>query len=356
VRAESHAAAFNTREGEGSIMMRLRTLVFCAVLGAAFVASSGQTARSAGRAPIEQRNNLTTELFHLMGRNATWTLVDSVTVAWPTFHTQGMVKIGETFYVSSVEVISSTVRNSTVTDALYDFSIDRSAGTGRAWLFKFNAAGQLLGQIELTDGTKYHPGGIDYDGTFIWVPVGEYRPNSKSNIYRVDPATLAAELVFTENDHIGGVVHNVHRGTLHGVSWGSRRMYTWRVAGKPGKPDVVSSEWTPNPQFYIDYQDCHYQAVELMLCAGVTGYSTPHGGVAFGGLDLVDLRRAHPEHQVPVNLFIDEGSGPNPGLALTHNAFWIEPLNQKSLRAYFMTESDNQADLLIYNATPWVNR
>ena len=31
----------------------------------------------------------------------------------------------------------------------------------------------------------YHPGGIDYDGRHIWVPVAEYRPNSRSIIYRV---------------------------------------------------------------------------------------------------------------------------------------------------------------------------
>src|SRR5687767_5883128 len=337
-------------------MMRFPALAFCAALSTACLASSGQTAGGGVQPTVDQRGNLTTQLFRLMGSNAIWTRVGAITIDWPTFHTQGMVKIGETFYVSSVEVISSTVRNGAATDALSDFSIDRSPGTGRGWLFKFDSAGQLLGRIELTDGTKYHPGGIDYDGRFIWVPVGEYRPNSKSNIYRVDPATLAAELAFTENDHIGGVVHNVHRGTLHGVSWGSRRMYTWRVAGKPDRLHVVSSEWTPNPQFYIDYQDCHYQAVEFMLCGGVTGYPTPLGSIAFGGLDLIDLRRGRPEHQVPVNLFIDEGSGPNPSLALTHNAFWIEPLDQRSLRAYFMTESDNQADLLIYDATPQVNR
>jgi hypothetical protein len=337
-------------------MMRVWMVALFTALGCAFMVSSGRTASGAANPPIEQRDNLTTRLFRLMGRNTIWTFVDDVTVNWPTFHTQGLVKIGENFYVSSVEVISSTIRNGTVTDALYDFSIDRSPGVGRGWLFRFNAAGQLLGQIELTDGTKYHPGGIDYDGRFIWVPVGEYRPNSKSNIYRVDPETLAAELVFTENDHIGGVVHNVHRGTLHGVSWGSRRMYIWRISGRPDTPRVVSSEWTPNAQFYIDYQDCHYQGVEFMLCGGVTGYPTPLGSIAFGGLDLVDLRRARPEHQVPVNLFIDEGSGPNPGLALTHNAFWVEPLGQKSLRAYFMTEGDNQSDLLVYEATPWVNR
>ena len=337
-------------------MKPIRTLAVIVALGGAFTLTAGPALSGAEGGPIEQRDNLTTRLFRLMGRNAIWTLVDTVHVNWPTFHTQGMVKIGDTFYVSSVEVISSTVRNGTVTDALYDFSIDRSPGTGRGWLFKFNAAGQLLAQIELTDGTKYHPGGIDYDGRYIWVPVAEYRPNSRSNVYRVDPETLAAELVFTENDHIGGVVHNRQRGTMHGVSWGSRRLYTWRVTGQPGKTKVASSEWTPNAQFYIDYQDCHYQGIEFMLCGGVAGYPTPLGSIAFGGLDLVDLRRARPEHQIPVNLFIDEGSGPNPGLALTHNAFWMEPLNKKSLRGYFMTESDNQADLLVYTATPWVNR
>lgn len=283
------------------------------------------------------RDNETTNLFRLMGKNTIWTRVDTVEVSWQTFHTQGLVKIGETFYVSAVEVLESTVRNGTVTDALYDFSIDRSTGVGRGWLFKFDAAGQLLGKIELTDGAKYHPGGMDYDGKHIWVSVAEYRPNSQSNIYRIDPNTLASELVFAENDHIGGIVHNP-------------------VSEKKHNAKVVFSDWAPNAQFYIDYQDCHYQGVQYMLCGGVGGYTTPLGSIAFGGLDLVDLRRARPEHQIPVNLFIDEGTGANPGLALTHNAFWVEPLGNGSMRAYFMTESDNQADLLVYDATSWVNR
>jgi hypothetical protein len=86
------------------------------------------------------------------------------------------------------------------------------------------------------------------------------------------------------------------------------------------------------------------------------GYSTPLGSIAFGGLDLVDLRRGRMEHQIPVNAFIDEGSGPDPGLSLARNAFWAEPTGNGTLRVYFMTESDNQADLLVYEATPWINR
>jgi Family of unknown function (DUF6454) len=307
------------------------------------------------------RDDAVTELFRLMGKNTIWTQVDAVPMqGWTTFHTEGMVAVGDRFFVSSVETLEAPVRNGVETDALYDFSIDRSTGRGRGWLFEFAADGTLLGQLELTDGDMYHPGGIDYDGEWIWVPMAENRPNSRSRIYRVDPDRLEAELVLEEDDHIGGVVHNLRRGTLHGVSWGSRRMYRWRLHGRERRErrdhGHDSGRWVANPEAYIDYQDCKYRGVEYMLCGGLNSYPTPRGTVAFGGLDLIDLRRDRPEHQIPVNQFVDEGAGPNPDLALTHNAFWVEPLDDRSLRFYFMTESDLQADLLIYDATPWINR
>lgn len=298
------------------------------------------------------RDDATTRTFRLLGRNAIWQKVAQVPVDFPTFHTEGLAKVGDNFFVSAVEVLESTTRNELSTDALYDFSIDRSAGAGRGWLFKFDGQGHLLGKVELTSGSVYHPGGIDYDGHSIWVPVAEYRPNSRSDIYRIDPETLVSELVFSEDDHIGGIVHDVARHTLHGVSWGSRRLYTWKLRG--GR--AVSSDWTPSAAFYIDYQDCHQRGVGFMLCGGLASYQTPVGAVAFGGLELVDLWRGQAVHQVPVNVFVDEGSGPKAGLALTHNPFWVEPLAGGRLRFYFMPESDSQADLLIYDATPWINR
>jgi hypothetical protein len=333
-------------------------IVSVLVLGVAL--SACVTNVSAGEPREKSRDNKTTTLFRLLGKNAIWTPVQTVNMNFQTFHTQGLVKIGDTFFVSSVEVLESTVRNGAATDALYDFTLDRSTGNGRGWVFKFDASGQLLGKVELTDGTKFHPGGMDYDGKSLWVPVAEYRPNSASNVYRINPKTLKAELMFTEKDHIGGVVHDVHDRSIRGVSWGSRRLYTWELSkGRHGPVKVssaISSDWVPNPQFTIDYQDCHYQGVDFMLCGGVASYNTPRGNVAFGGLDLVDLRRNRMEHQVPVNLFIDEGAGATGTLALTHNAFWVEPLDKQSLRGFFMTESDNQAELVIYDVTPWINR
>jgi hypothetical protein len=303
------------------------------------------------------RDDRTTDLFRVTGKNAIWTPVSSVAMNWTTFHTQGLVKIGDTFYVTAVEILESTTRNSVDTDALYDFSIDRSTGAGRGWLFKFDATGKLLGKVELSDGTMFHPGGMDYDGRYLWVPVAEYRPNSQTRIYRVNPRTLTAELVFTAKDHIGGLVHNVHRGTLHGVSWGSRRLYTWALSRDERHVKGSLTDWEANSEGYIDYQDCHYHGVEYMLCGGLNKYTTPAGSVAFGGLELVDLRTNRPEHQVPANFYIDEGSGPNAGLVVTNNAFWLEPKGDgTSLRAWFMTETNNQAKLVTYDVTPWVNR
>jgi hypothetical protein len=303
----------------------------------------------------EHREDATTTIFRKLNRLSTWKLVSTVPMkGWQTFHTEGLVKVGDLFYVSAVEVTMDRVRTST-TDALTDFSTDRTPGAGRGWLFKFDGAGNLLGKVEMTEGIVYHPGGIDYDGRWIWVPVSEYRPNSFTNIYRVDPSTLSAQIAFTSPDHIGGIVHDTRDGTFHGVSWGSRRLYTWRVKDPDGdKPAVRQSSWVPNIEHYIDYQDCHYRGVSYMLCGGLTGFSTPLGSLDIGGLELVDLRSDRPVHQIPVTTYLDEGKGPNPGLSATHNAFWPEALPNGSLRLYIMTETDNQADLVVYDVTPWV--
>jgi len=301
-----------------------------------------------------KRDDETIRIFRLLGKNAVWTKVDQIEVDFKTFHTQGLVKIGDTLYVSAAEVVEPTVRDQSVTtDATYDFSIDRTTGVGRGWLFKFDLKGKLQGKVELSEGSIFHPGGIDYDGSYLWVPVAEYRPNSQSNIVRVDPKTLKVEKVLSEQDHIGGVVHDPVRGVVHGVSWGSRRLYTWKQTDK--RDEIEWGVWVPNAANYIDYQDCHFHGDAYALCGGVGTYSTPYGNVAFGGLELLDLWWNKQDHLVPVNLFVDEGKGPNPTLALTHNAFWAEP-NGDKLRFYFMTESDDQADLLIYDATPWIDR
>ena len=141
-------------------------------------------AATVSAAPPDARG-IVAERVTKLTRAASWTLVAAVPIAFRTFHPQGMVKIGDALFVSSVEVV------------------DRDAGAGAGHLFKMDMTGRLLAELRLGEGAIYHAGGIDYDGTHIWVPVAEYRPDSRSIIYRVDPQTMKAAEMFRAGDHIG---------------------------------------------------------------------------------------------------------------------------------------------------------
>lgn len=281
--------------------------------------------------------------FQVLTANSEWTLKSAIKPDFEIFHTQGMVKIGDTFFVSAVEVLepTETYANS---DNLWDRSLTRTPGKGRGWLFKMDAHGRLLDKVELTNGDAYHPGGIDFDGQYIWVPVAEYRPNSASDIYRVDPATMQVTLSFHVSDHIGTITHNPDRGTFHGSSWGARRMYRWMMDLAPdGEGAIIEEVWQANPSHYIDYQDCHYQGGNRMLCGGVKNYQLPDGELSLGGIDLIDIKNAVPVaiHSLPVNIYW------NKDMAVTNNPFWMEE-EDGLLRFYFLPDQDGEAALLTY--------
>jgi hypothetical protein len=272
----------------------------------------------AGSALPQDPRSIVAERIVKVSRSSPWTLVATVPIAFRTFHPQGMVKIGETLVVSSVEVV------------------DRDAGKGVGHLFKIDMQGRLLAELRLGEGAIYHPGGIDYDGRDVWVPLAEYRPDSRTIVYRVDIDAMKATEVFRVADHIGAIVRDTDTDTLHGVSWGSRRFYRWSLGG-------VEQQQTPNSSHYIDYQDCKYAGRQRMLCSGVAELRQSPDGVPFrlGGIDLIGLDDHRPLHQVPVSLWTTSG------LDMTHNPVWVEP-SPDGLRGYFMPE-DDRSMLYIYD-------
>ncbi len=274
-------------------------------------------------------------------RESPWTRVASVPLTFSAHHPQGLVKIGDTFFLSSVEV-EVPARRLRAPAGGYD----RDPGEGVGHLFKFDSAGRLLADLRLGDGTMYHPGGLDYDGIYLWVSVAEYRPNSRSIVYRVDPGSMKATETLRFADHIGAIVHNTDDHSLHGVSWGSRRFYRWTLAADATVTNVgVAPEQlrTLNPSHYVDYQDCKYGGRHRMLCTGVAELRQTREAPPFrlGGLDLIDLRDGRPVHQVPVPLWTPAG------LDMTHNPVWLEP-TAAGLRGYFIPE-DGRATLYIYD-------
>jgi hypothetical protein len=270
-------------------------------------------------------------------RDSVWTLTASIPVAFKTFHPQGMARIGDAFFVTSVEVTVPTKRFPQPVGGF-----DRDAGDGIGHLFKIDGRGQLIADVRLGEHSMYHPGGIDYDGKNVWVPVAEYRPNSRSIVYRVDPLTMKATEAFRAADHIGALVHDVDRHALHGVSWGSRRFYRWTLDGDERVTNAGAPVRAINPSHYVDYQDCKFAGSHRMLCTGVTEIRQKPDGAPFrlGGMDLVDLDDGRPLHQVPVLLWT---SG---GVDMTHNPVWIEATNE-GLRGYFMPE-DNTSTIYVY--------
>jgi Family of unknown function (DUF6454) len=249
-------------------------------------------------------------------------------------HPQGMVKIGDRFFVSSVEIIEPT-QPCPVPCGGYD----RTPGRGVGHLYVIDANGALLTDLELGEGHMYHPGGIDYDGRWLWVPVAEYRPNSNAIIYKVDPASLAVEEAFRVRDHIGGVVRDRVDGHIHGVSWGSRTQYEWTPRGRQLAREA-------NESHFIDYQDCDYLAFRKMVCGGIANLSAPDGTIfELGGLALVDLRNSEILHEVPVQRY-----SPVTSHVITRNPVFLE-ITDRGLRLFTAPDDDQDAAILIYDAT-----
>ncbi len=222
-----------------------------------------------------------------------WNQVDKLELDFPTFHPEGLVVTADHIFLSSVEIIEPTQKYPSPVDGY-----DRTPGKGVGHLFVMDRQGHLQKDIKLGEGDMYHPGGISYDGTNVWVPVAQYRPDSSAIIYKVNARSLRATEQFRVQDHIGGIVLDETTGHLVGNNWGSRRFYDWSPDGR------TTSSWA-NPSHFVDYQDCQYVATAKMLCAGVTNLpQTPAAGGAgatyeLGGLALIDLHTHAILHEVP---------------------------------------------------------
>lgn len=310
-------------------------LLACAV----FLSSQSCAAKPA--LPTARKGGLSDRLIGITPESV-WTQVAAVPLRFRTFHPQGVVKIGDDFYLSSVEVL----RWPRPADARKGLSGDAGAGVGH--LFRFGADGVLHADLRLGEGDAYHPGGIDFDGRRIWVPVSEYRPDSRAVIYTVDPTTMTSKVAFRFDDHVGAVAMDRARRELHGFSWGGRRRYRWRVDAAHAAATARSRATTPpsvNPFHYIEYQDCHGVGEGRMLCGGLADRPTGDGGTSqVGGLELIAMGDGRPLWQLPFPIRSAKGR------LMTQNPVFVE-LTEKGVRAYFIPDDDDST-LYVYELPP----
>ncbi|MFP3463544.1 DUF6454 family protein [Arthrobacter globiformis] len=233
------------------------------------------------------------DAFNGVDRNTAWKQTSKLKLNFPTYHTEGIAYSPDHIFLSAVQITEPTKKFPAPQGGF-----DRTAGKGIGHLFVMDKTGNLQKDIILGEGDMYHPGGIDFDGTNVWVPVAQYRPNSSAIIYRVDASTLDVHKQFEVKDHFGGIVLDKQTGHLVGNTWGSRRFAEWDLKGKQ------LSTWE-NPNFFIDYLDCQYVPNSKMLCAGVTNLpQTPTaGGTAatyeLGGMAMIDLKSRSVIRDVP---------------------------------------------------------
>ncbi len=268
--------------------------------------------------------------------NSRWKQVSATPLLFTTYHTQGLTKINGSFYMTAVKVNRWPKPYGRIINGY-----DRDNGDGTGYLFRFDSDGKLRDSIQLGEGIIYHPGGIDYDGRYIWVPVCEYRPSGRSIIYRVDPENMQKTKMAECNDAIGAVAYNSDKYTLVGMNWGSRRFYEWKIINHSTALALVSQEGVKNPHYYIDYQDCNNIGNGLMLCAGLKTYKNSSGAVfKLGGIEVIDMRNYSSVFQLPVNEWAGHGA------VMTNNPCFTEVINGKP-RFYFVPE-DDQSTLYIY--------
>jgi hypothetical protein len=287
-----------------------------------------ETATEQGSTPADSDS---ARLLARLCRDTTWTQISAIPLRFNAFHPQGMVRLGDRYLMTAVEVLERPVRRDATGDC------DRTPGAGIGHLFQFDADGALLRDVPVGEGPLYHPGGLDYDGRCLWVPVAEYRPNGRAILYRVNPQTLRVTEAFRAEDHIGAIVRDRASDRLIGMSWGSRTFYVWNTQG-----DLLHK--VRNPEQFIDFQDCHYVHHGKAVCSGVAGVRIGGSTLQLGGVSLIDLGSLTAINTVPVTPLSPAGH------SITRNPVWIEA--EGDCLILQAVPDDGCASLLTYRTPP----
>jgi hypothetical protein len=171
------------------------------------------------------------------------------------YHVQGVALDREHIWITSVDIANH-----------------------KGYLHQFNrATAKLERQVEVTDGVRFHPGGLSVAGDSIWVPVAEYKPHSSAVLMELDKHTLAIKRKISVADHLGCVA--VTGDGLIAGNWGSRQFYVFERQGKQLR---VIDNASPN-----QYQDIKFVEGKLVASGNLTHSSGAIDWYAWPSMKLV---------------------------------------------------------------------
>ncbi|MBU6266119.1 MAG: hypothetical protein KGN34_01180 [Sphingomonadales bacterium] len=168
---------------------------------------------------------------------------------------------GQLFHVQGVEVDGDNVL---VTSA------DRKHHRG--YIHEFDrTTGKFLRRLELTDGLRFHPGGISIAGRSIWIPVSEPRARSSAVLVEIDADTFAIRRRIAVADHLGCVAATSQR--LIAGNWNSEKLYVFDLASESAPQAHANPTLTR-------YQDMKFVGGELVASGQLGGHK--------GAIDWID--------------------------------------------------------------------
>lgn len=217
----------------------------------------------------------------------------------------GSLKLdGELFHVQGLELDSRRI---------WVTSVDQENRKG--YLHEFDrATGKFVRRLELTDGARYHPGGISIANGSIWVPVAELKPNSSAVLVEVDADSLRVRRNIHVADHLGCVA--VSGDKLVAGNWDSKAFYIFDL------DDDRPVKIVPNPS-PTRYQDMKFVDGQLVAGGSLTLWS--------GTVDWIDwpsmkVRRTLRAGSIgPVRPFGRGGPYTGEGMAIEGRELYVIP-------------------------------
>lgn len=221
---------------------------------------------------------------------------------------------GELFHVQGLELEATRV---------WVTSIDRRSR--KAYLHQFDrASGKFLRRIELTDGKRYHPGGISISGRSLWVPVAEMRPRSSTVLMEIDTQSLQVLRRIEVSDHLGCVA--VSGGMLVAGNWDSRQFHIIDLAD-PGKLKTVD-----NPS-RTAFQDIKFVGDQLVAAGTRSLWSGTLDWIDWPGLKVTRSLRSGAIG--PVRPFGRGGAYTSEGMAIEGRDLYVVPEDGPSRLFHF---------------------
>ena len=226
------------------------------------------------------------------------------------FHVQGFALDGPHLWITSVDLARR-----------------------RAYLHEFDrGTGRFVRRVELTDGVRYHPGGLSLSGRSIFVPVAEPRPHSSAVLVEIDADSLTVRRRIAVADHLGCVAASGQ--VLVAGNWDSALLYVF------DQRTGTRLRIVPN-RLPTQYQDMKFVGNQLVAGGTLTLWN--------GSVDWIDWPSMHLRRSVhagaigPLRPFGRGGPSTGEGMAIEGRDLYLLPEDGPS-RVFHFRLDDRRLD------------